>query len=360
VEQGVVDSSRGYLARGHVSHVISNGGSRVGELEGATHHTLPVHQKNLFTAWSQVARVAQIITENRIDVVHARSRVPAWIGYFAARRAGVPLVTTVHGFYSVNGYSRIMAKGARVIAVSTAVADYAVRSLRADPERVRLVHRGLDPERFDLGLNKGDKHALRAEFGLPEFGPVVAIIGRITRLKGHPDYLRAMAEVLKTIPDAVPLIVGAVPPKKAAYGAELSALAASLGLADKAVFLGSSPRIGEILQVCDVLVSASSQPESFGRTLMEAMAAGVPVVASAHGGALDLVLPGATGALFPPGDSADLTEKLLEILTRPDGGRSLGQAGRARVQERFTMDDMVDRTLAVYRELCGADESPRP
>lgn len=360
VETGVMDSARGYVARGHTSIVISGGGRLVERLarEGTIHHALPVHRKSLFTALGLIPKVARILKASRADVVHARSRVPAWIGYYAARRAGVPFVTTVHGFYSPHFFSRIMVRGERVIAVSRPVAEYATASLNADPARIRVIHRGIEPEGFAVDPDPARIAALRKDLGVPEGHAVVALIGRITRLKGHPVFLQAMARVAERLPDVCALVVGAPPPRKAPYLDELRALAARLGLSERAVFAGSRPDVPEVLHACDVVVNCSTQPESFGRTLIETMAAGRPVVAAAHGGALDIVEDGVCGRLVPPERPDALAEALLGILASPDRGRAMGAAGRERVRTRFTVDRMVDETLAVYREL--VDGAPPP
>lgn len=353
VEQGTVDSAIAYARLGHTSIVMSGGGRRVPELiaAGVIHHELPVHRKRLGNVLGLIPKVARIIKAAGVDVVHARSRLPAWIGYYAAKKAGVPFVTTVHGYYSPHFYSRIMARGERVIAVSHPVAEYANASLDADPATLRVIFRGIDPAPYELEWDPPQKAALRAELGIPENARVVAIVGRITRLKGHGVFLEAMASVCAALPDVTPLVIGAVPPKKAAYGEELKRLTERLGLAGRVVFAGSRPDVPDLLKVCDLLVSASTQPESFGRTLVEAMATGIPVVATAHGGALDIVKGETCGRLVQPGNPEELAGAVAGILSLPDGGRALGAAGRARVRELFTVQRMVSDTIAVYREL---------
>jgi len=179
----------------------------------------------------------------------------------------------------------------------------------------------------------------------------VTIVGRITRLKGHGVFLQAMAKICAEHADVTPLIVGSVPPKKAAYGAELKALTEQLGLADTAIFTGSRSDVPDLLKVSDVLVSSSTKPESFGRTLIEAMATGVPVVATAHGGALDILEGETCGRLVPPGDEDALAVALNDILNLADNGRNMGQIGRRRVVELFTVERMVSDTIAAYEEL---------
>lgn len=360
VEQGVMDSARGYVARGHTSIVISNGGRLVERLvrEGSVHHALPVHKKRIGSALALIPKVARIIRASHVDVVHARSRVPAWIGHYAARRADVPFVTTVHGFYSPHFFSRIMVRGDRVIAVSRAAAEYAKASLNADPARIRVIHRGTDPTPFDLNWPPDRIAAGRKALGLNPEAPVVAIIGRITRLKGHPVFLDGIAALRERVPDVTALVVGAPPPGKP-YDTELRAQAERLGIADRVVFAGARSDVPDLLQLCDVLVSCSTRPESFGRTLIEAMAAGRPVVATAHGGALDIVEEGVTGHLVQPERPDLLAEVLAKVLSAPDRGRGMGVAGQARVAEHFTVDRMVSHTIAVYRELVDGEPPDR-
>ncbi len=353
VEQGVVDSAIGYARRGHRSLVMSNGGRRVAELKaaGVTHFSLPIHKKRLGNVLRLIPRVARLLRQEQVDLVHVRSRLPGWIGYYAAQKAGVPLVTTVHGYYTPHFYSRIMTRGAQVIAVSRPIAAYATEQLRADPERIQVIHRGIDPAPYLVTMDDARRRALRQELGIPDDRRVVAIIGRITRLKGHLVFLQAVARICDAHPDITPLVVGAVPPKKAAYEAELLAETERLGLTDRVIYAGSRRDVPEILKICDLLVSASTQPESFGRTLVEAMATGVPVIATAHGGALDILEGETCGRLVPPGDPTLLADAITDILSLPDNGKAAGAAGQQRVQTLFTVDRMVEDTLRLYRTL---------
>jgi glycosyltransferase involved in cell wall biosynthesis len=355
VEQVVLDAARGYVARGHRSIVISNGGRLVARLveDGTIHHALPIHRKRLGTILALIPKVARVLRASGADVVHARSRVPAWIGYHAAHRAGVPFVTTVHGFYSPHFFSRIMVRGDRVIAISRAVAEYAKASLDADPSRLRLSHEGVDAARLDLGWDAARIAARRAELGVPPGAPVVGMIGRITGLKGHPVFLDGVAALRERVPDVAALVVGA-PPAGKPYLETLRVQAERLGIADRVVFTGARDDVPELLQVCDVVVSCSTRPEALPRVLIEAMAAGRPVVATAHGGALDLVEDDRTGYLVQPERPDLLADALARLLALPDRGRALGAAGRERARTHFTLDRMVDETLAVYREVAAA------
>jgi glycosyltransferase involved in cell wall biosynthesis len=240
-----------------------------------------------------------------------------------------------------------------VIVISRAVAEYAKASLNADPARLRLVHEGIDAARVDLGWDADRVAAARVALGLRPGDAVVGMIGRITRLKGHPVFLDALAALRARMPEVTALVVGA-PPEGKPYLDELRAQAERLGITDHVLFTGGRGDVPDLLQVCDAVVSCSTRPEALPRVLIEAMAAGRPVVATAHGGALDLVEEGRTGYLVQPERPELLADALARLLALPDRGRALGAAGRERARAEFTLDRMVDGTLAVYREVVAA------
>ena len=214
VETGTVDLARALISRGYRSIVISSGGPLVSELEasGAIHYTLPVHRKDPWTIFTTTKQVAEIVESHGVDIVHARSRVPAIIGYLAWRRVAASVsfrlggrqripcfITTAHGYYSIHIFSRIMGWGRFIIAISERVARHMMDDFGVPPERVRMIPRGVALERFPWT-------APRLEAPKGEWR--VATIGRLTPIKGHSDLLRAFAIVLKTFPRATLLVVG--------------------------------------------------------------------------------------------------------------------------------------------------------
>ena len=348
VERGVVEFSREMARRGIESIVISSGGRLVPRLEseGTTHVEMDVASKNPLTAPWRAARLRRILSELRPDILHARSRVPAWLAFLANRPLRIPFVTTVHGFNSVNAYSRVMTFGDRVICVSTAIRDHIRRHYRTPEEKIVVIPRGIDLDLFDP--EKADR-AFMADFsrrhGL-EGRFVVTNAGRVTQLKDLETFLRAIGRLRAEVPEVLGMVVGGVRKDKEGYFESLKRLTASLGLEDHVRFVGSQSRMAEIYSLSRVVVSSSRKPESFGRAAAEALAMNVPVVATGHGGILDIVVEGKTGYLFRPGDDAALAAAILSCRRRPPVGL------RDFVADRFTLSRMAEATLAVYSDLC--------
>ena len=355
VERGVVELSREFVRRGVTSTVISRGGRLAPEIEaaGGRHVALDVCSKNLLTVPARARRLRQALAELHPDIVHVRSRLPAWLLRAANRGLRLPVVATVHGFNSVSPYSRIMTRADRVICVSHAVKAY-IQAHYATPEaRVRVIHRGVDPAAFDPGrLDAAFVESFRREQGLAgRF--VVTSVGRVTPLKDYETFIRAVAAVRRDLPNVLGVIVGGVRADRRGYDARLRALVAELGVADAIRFAGSQARVAEIYHLSDVVVSCSRKPESFGRSLVEALAMETPVIATRHGGAVEIVREGVDGLLFAPGDVPALAAGLLEV------GRGSFANLRRDALARFSLESMVARTLEVYREVLEARAAPR-
>ncbi len=337
VERGVVEFNRELVKLGHESFVVSAGGRLVEQIEadGGVHIKAPVASKNIFTAPLRVRRLREIIDEIDPDIVHARSRVPAWLALFAKKER--PFVTTVHGFYSVNTYSAVMTKGDRVICVSRPIMEYVKENYSVDESRLRLVHRGVDLKRFDPeNVDEEFVADFKRKWDL-DGKYVIASIGRITQLKNYELLIEAMRRI-----EGVLLIVGGVHPKRKEYFERLLKLVDALGLGDRVKFVGSQSRVAEIYALSDLIVSASSKPESFGRTLVEALAMETPVLAARHGGSLDIIED--EQMLFEPGNLEELVEKVKHLQQNPP--QNLRD-----IAKKFSLEQMVQKTLRVYEEL---------
>ncbi len=354
VERGTLEVAAHLVRNGHEAVVVSNGGRLVERLErsGARHLTMPVHRKSLVTLL-QVGRLRRVLREERPDVVHIRSRVPGWVAWLAWR--GMPvatrprLVSTVHGFYSVNAYSAVMTRGERVIAVSASVREYILKNYPAVPAGcVRVIHRGVAPEEFPRGYQPAEDWLTRWRGANPALAGKRTLLlpGRITRWKGQEDLLELVAALKARGEVVYGLIAGETHPKKRAYGEELRARAAELGVAEDVTFLGHRDDVREVMAVADVVLSLSRDPEAFGRVSLEAAALGRLVVGYDHGGVgeqLRVLFP--TG-LIPVGDASALVETTLGVL------RGSGRPGV--VKAPFTLAAMCGATEAVYRELVPA------
>ena len=348
VERGTVELNREFVRRGLVSTVISSGGHLAGTVErdGGRHLTLDVKSKNPLTVPQRVLALRRTLKALRPDLVHYRSRVPGWLFVLANRPLRLPFVSTVHGFNSVSAYSRIMTAGQRVICPSTSVVDYIREHYGTPPEKIRLVPRGIDPQLFDPArLDAAFMADFRSRHGLA--GRFVVLgVGRITPLKGYDALIRATALARATNPQIKTVIVGGAEATRAGHEQALRKLVAELGLGDHVAFAGSQSKVAEIYACGHVLVSGNrAKPESFGRSMAEALAMGCPVIATRFGGALDIVREGFNGWLVEPGDEAQLADRLVQASTAAFSGL------REDILARFSLDQMVRKTLAVYDEV---------
>ena len=356
VERGTLEIARALVTAGHESVVLSKGGRMVEQLqhEGSRHLARDLGRKSPAT-FLQYRALRRLFEAERFDIVHARSRLPAWVAWLAWR--GMPagarphFVTTVHGMHSVSRYSAIMCAGERVIAVSDTVRDYIrthyppSRWPHLADERITVIPRGIDPAEFPRDYQPSDEWLVRFHAEFPQIAgrKVLTLPGRLTRLKGHHDFISLVARLVGEGLDVAGLIVGGEDPKRPGYAKEIRARVQAEGLGERIVFTGHRSDVREIYAVSDCVLSLSSTPESFGRTVLEPLAMGRPVVGYAHGGVAEIL-----GELFPQGavgkgDVAAATERAQDVI-----------AGRTPVVEfntRFLLERMQAQTLAVYGAL---------
>jgi len=342
VETGTLDLARHLAKLGHKAVVVSAGGPMVKDIQaaGALHYQLPVHKKSLWMMFKLVPALAEIIKKEKIDIVHARSRVPAWIAYFACRRTKTVFITTCHGYYSKHPFSYVMGWSKRVIALSNIIARHMIEDFDVPVERVRIIARSVDAARFNY-QNPDEKR--KVEFN-------IGIIGRITPLKGHLHFIKAMAKVARSIPRLKIWIVGDAPSHKQAYKEQVQVLVKRLGLWHCTEFLGVQRNIPEIMSQLDLVVLATTTHEAFGRVIIEAQAAGVPVVATEVGGVVDIIENNVNGLLVPAQDSTAMSEAVLRIYKDKAFARQLAENAYKKVLEKYNVELMVKNTLAVYAE----------
>ncbi len=357
VERGTVDVAAAIVAAGGRAIVASAGGRMEAELKraGAEHVAMPVDRKTPGRILHNAGRLAALIRREKVDIVHARSRAPAWSARMAARRTGIPFVTTFHGVYGAGfplkkAWNRVMASGDRTIAISGYIADHVVRRYRTPPERVVPIHRGVDLELFDVrAVSEARIVQLAEAWQLPDGVPVAMLPGRFARWKGHAVLIDAL--VLLQREGAVALLIGA-DAGRPGYRDELLKRVRRLGLEGAVRFVGHCNDMPAAYMLADVVVSASTQPEAFGRVAAEAQAMGRPVIATDHGGARETVLPGRTGWLTPPGDAGALAQALDAALSMTPADRQrMARTAAANIRRNFSKQVMTARTLEVYAEL---------
>ncbi len=349
VERGVVELNRELVKLGVESIVISAGGKQAGQIEidGGRHICFDVVSKNPLTAPLRILRLRKLIKELQPDVLHARSRVPAWLTFLANRSLRIPFVTTVHGFNSVNAYSRVMTYGDRVICVSQAIKNYVQKHYQVPDEKIVVIPRGVDLELFNPeNLDHDFIHKFRREYQL-DGRFVASSVGRITQLKDFETFIRGVVAAKEQIPNICGLIVGGVRQDKQGYFNSLQNLVTNLGANSFIHFVGSQNRIAELYSLSDIVAICSRKPESFGRTAAEALAMNVPVVATNHGGVLDVVKDGENGSLFPVGDYKKLSDKISTIQNT-----SFFNC-RDRIVEEFSLESMVEKNVNNYKSIIG-------
>ena len=359
VERGTIEIVEALTARGWTGLVASQGGRLVPAVEraGGRHITLPLRAKQPWAIWRNAARLADVIRRENVDLVHARSRAPAWSAWLACRRTGMPFVTTYHGAYSDGGwgkrrYNSVMARGARVIAASGFIADLLRRQHGVSEDRLRLIPRGIDPAVFDPARVAGLRTAeLARAWAIPEGATIILLPARISRWKGQSVLIAALGLLRR--PDLVLVFVGSDQGRHS-YVRSLLDQAAALGVSGQVKLAGHCADMPAALMLADIVVSASTEPEAFGRAVIEAQAMARVVIAAGHGGAAETVSDGETGILVPPGDAAALAEAITTVLALPAPERvAMGARARASVLERYTVGAMQRATLDVYNEVLG-------
>ena len=341
VEHSALEIADALVQAGHRAVVVSAGGRLVPQLEslGATHIALDVGRKSLATL-RHVPTLRALFASERVDIVHARSRLPAWLARFALR--GMPVdsmpadgmladgrpahgaphfVTTVHGLNSPSRYSAVMTSGERVICVSQTVRDYVLRHYpRVDPGRLQVIERGIDPARFPRAPRRDLEARTRLAALHPQLagdGPLLLLPGRGTRLKGHADALRLLSALRHEGIEARLCLLGARQSGRDAYIEELEREASHLGIADALAVTSPTAAIAEAYAASDLVLQLSRKPEAFGRTVLEALSVGRPILGWAHGGVGELLRHWQPQGAIEPFDEAGLLDCARGLLAHP-------------------------------------------
>lgn len=342
VETGTVDLAKSLKKIGEEVMVVSSGGRLVKELEESNikHCRLPVHKKSI-TSFFQVPKIIKIIKDERIDIVHAQSRIPAWIAYFACKITHTPFLTSCHGYYSKHFFSRVMGEGRRVIVISQIIGRHMQDKFGVSQEKIRLVYRGVDLSRYHYQTDK---------YKYPRDKFRIVNISRITPIKGQAEFIKAIGIVAGEVANIEVWLVGSADKKKWRYEESLHRLIKELNLEEKVKFLGARSDIPQILEESDLLVLSTQVPEAFGRVVIEAAAVGVAVCATRIGGISEIIEDGRDGLLFTCQDINSMAEAIIKMLREPALRQQCSINLRKKVEERFSLERMAKQTLGVYRE----------
>ncbi len=363
VERGTVEIATDLKKRGIVNFVASQGGRLVYDLEKAKikHFTLPLKTKNPFKMYRNSKKLEKIIKENDINIVHARSRAPAWSAYWAAKRAGVKFMTTFHGTYGLGPcgikklYNRVMTYGKLVITISEHIKKHILSNYKVDENKIRLIHRCVDIEKFSPEAVTQERMIKTVkDYNIPEDKPVILLGGRITRWKGQHLLVEALS-LMKN--QNYYCIIAGDEQGREDYVKELKLKAKKYGIENKVCVFGKVLDMPALMMVSNVVLSTAIEPEAFGRISIEGQALGKIVVASNIGGSVETIRDGETGKLFYSNNAQSLAEAIDWALDLPaDEIEKISKAAIKNVRDNFTKQIMCDKTVKVYEEILNLED----
>ena len=356
-ERVVIETAEALTASGHKTFIACEGGPLMQPAmrAGAEILLLPLATKSPISVRRNASRLMKVIRDQKIDLVHAHSRAPAWSALWAARRTKTPFVTTYHGTYNENAplkrrYNAVMASGDRVIAVSHFIADLIRARHGVGEDRLRIIPGGVDLQKFDPAFVLGERVArLARDWRVDVDAPTILLPGRLTAWKGQKLLIAALALLRNR--QALVVLVGDDQGRES-YAQSLITQAESLGVASRLRLANHTEDMPAALMLADIVVNASTDPEGFGRTIVEAQAMGRLVIAANHGGAGETIINGRTGFLFKPGDARDLADAIDKALDFSMEERlAWAQQARHLVQVKYAVAGMQNAILNVYGEL---------
>ncbi len=355
VERGTVEFAADLVKRGHESFVVSKGGPLAEQLrgQGSTHIFMPIHRKNP-ASFGQILPMRKLLLELKPDIVHVRSRMPAWIIFLALKTIPAnkrpAIVSTFHGMYSVTPYSAIMTRADHIIAVSGCVRDYVLKNYPVSEEKLTVIQRGVDVAAFhqrELSSQWLDRWF--RQYPQLAHQKIIMMPGRISRWKGQLDFLAMMAQLVRERPDCHGIIVGGAEPGKEQFLEELERERARLDLTDKVSFLGQRNDMTNLYLLADVVCHMSTKPEPFGRTVTEALASGTPVAAFDRGGAAETLRACFPQGLVPPDNTEAFARTTLALMEKP--------TQEIEIPWRFRLEAQTETTLQVYNNLLARKQA---
>lgn len=365
IERGVVEVNNYLVKNGYKSLVLSSGGKMVYQVEqgGGKHITLNVATKNPFKMWKNINKIAKIIKDYDVDVVDVKSRAPAWSAYFACKKTHCPLVSSMHGNYSLSSfpfsflkklYNSSMVRGNYVMCVSNYVKDYAFENYKIFRDKfannkVKIIHRGVDVNVFNPLLEAKERMIrLTQTMNLPDNKSIILLPGRLTEWKGQLYFMDVLAKVKNK--NFICLIVGDSKGHEA-YRDRLKEKIKQLKLEEYVKLENHVSDMTALYMLSDIVVSSSIRGEAFGRVVPEAQAMEKMVVGTAIGGSLETVIDGKTGWLVNPNDTDKFAEIIDMLLNMPlEEKIKMGKTARQHIVDNFTTEKMCEKTVELYEE----------
>ena len=364
-EQTTIDVANAVVRAGGKALVATRGGRMAARLEadGGRLAQMPVQSKNPLVILGNAARLVDLIRKEKVSLVHARSRAPAFSALWAAQATGTPFVATYHGIYNAKTklkrwYNAVMTRGDLVIANSDYTRDHVLREHDLSPEKIVTIPRGVDLDRFNPAWVTRERiAALREAWGIAESDNRVKILlgGRLTRIKGHPTIIEAAARMKAQGQPNFLIIFAGDDQGRTDYREELETSIRDQGLTAEVKLVGHCDDMPAACLVCDLAILPTTVPESFGRTAVEPQSMGRPVIASSHGGATETVLDGKTGWLVPPGDASAWAAAMTHAIELgPVELRRMGELASARARQLYSAEAMCAATMEAYERVLEA------
>jgi len=372
IERGVVELNNYLVKNDFTSIVVSSGGKLVYQIKqnNGKHIELDVATKNPFRMWGNIRKIKQVIRENNVDIVHVRSRAPAWSAYFACKSAKCPLVSTVHGNYSIGSfplkyfkkfYNSSMIRADWIICVSNFIKEYAFenyglfRKKFAD-DRTTVIHRGVDIDLFNPNNVSQERIiALTNRLKIPEDRSIILLPGRLTEWKGQLSFIDVLAKLKNR--NFLCLIVGDSKGHEN-YRDRLKKKIINMKLDGIVRLENNISDMPAAYMLSDIVVSTSIRGEAFGRVVPEAQAMKRMVVATSVGGSLETVIDGETGWLIDPGDDdkfATTIDMILDMTTEERMRK--GEVARKHIVKNYTVEKMCSKTVDLYKRIFDARAS---
>jgi glycosyltransferase involved in cell wall biosynthesis len=353
VEMVTLDFGSFLAEKGHRSIVVSKGGRLVPALvqKGSEHISCPHIGEKSPRCLPYIPWLRRFILKEKVNVLHLRSRLPAWVAYLAWKslpeKRRPLLITTFHGFYSINAYSAVMTKGQQVIAISNIIAEHIKQEYHTPEDRIQIIYEGIDEAQFDADqIDSKRLDAVKKSWGIVHSDPLVILLpARITRLKGHDIFIESLSRIRSL--DWIAVCAGSHD-VNSSYLYSLKQRVVDKGLENRIFFPGNCEDMPAAIQMAAIVVSSSSEPESFGRVAVEAQAMNTPVVATAHGGAVETIHHNKTGILVKPGSAEEMACAFKKIIENKEVYTVLSSQGRDRIKRLFTKRVMCEKTLDLY------------